>query len=97
MTLVIKRLYLCLIFGIFFLLRKEVYLSSPREKKDRQGNTIGYIITRDMLTFYMTQYVVIPYDQVKMIEAVSVKQEIFFSKTDATVLIHCRQPAGAPI
>ena len=82
-------------------MRKEVYLSLPREKKDRQGYTIGYIFTRDMLTFYTTQDVVIPYDQVKMIEAVSVKQGILFSKTDATgrehVLIHYRQPAGAPI
>jgi hypothetical protein len=56
-------------------LRKEVYLSLPREKKDRQGNTIGYIFTRDMLTFYTTQDVVIPYDQVKMIEVVSVKKK----------------------
>ena len=54
-----------------------------------------------MLTFYTTQDVVIPYDKVKMIEAVSVKLGILFSKTDATgrrrVLIHYRQPAGAPI
>ena len=56
-------------------MRKEVYLSLPREKKDRQGNTIGYIFTRDMLTFYTTQDVVIPYDQVKMIEVVSVKKK----------------------
>ena len=82
-------------------MRREVYLSLPREKKDRQGNTIGYIFTRDMLTFYTTQDVVIPYDQVKMIEVVSVKQGILYSKTDATgrgrVLIHYRQTAGAPI
>ena len=54
-----------------------------------------------MLTFYTTQDVVIPYDQVKMIEVVSVKQGILYSKTDATgrgrVLIHYRQTAGAPI
>ena len=37
-----------------------------------------------MLTFYKTQDVVIPYDQVKMIEVVSVKQGILYSKTDAT-------------
>ena len=82
-------------------MRKEVYLSLPREKKDRQGNTIGYIFTWDMLTFYTTQDVVILYDQVKMIEAVRVKQGILFSKADATcrghVLIHYRQPEGTPI
>jgi hypothetical protein len=62
----------------FYLLRKGVYLSSTRAKKDRQGNTIGYIFTWDMLTFYTTQDVVIPYDQVKMTEAVHVKLGILF-------------------
>ena len=67
----------------------------------REERSIGYIFTRDMLTFYTTQDVVIPYDQVKMIEVVSVKQGILYSKTDATgrgrVLIHYRQPTGAHI
>jgi hypothetical protein len=100
-TLIIDRLYLCLIFGIFFLLRKGEYLPSPRAKKDRQGNAIGYIFTRDMLSFYTKQDEVIPYDQVNMIAAVSVKLGILFSKADATgrgrVLIHYRQPDGAPV
>ena len=90
-----------MIFGIFFLLRKGEYLPSPRAKKDRQGNAIGYIFTRDMLSFYTKQDEVIPYDQVNMIAAVSVKLGILFSKADATgrgrVLIHYRQPDGAPV
>ena len=100
-TLIIDRLYLCLIFGIFFFLRKGEYLPSPKAKKDRQGNAIGYIFTRDMLSFYTKQDEVIPYDQVNMIAAVSVKLGILFSKADATgrgrVLFHYRQPEGAPI
>ena len=99
-TLVIDRLYLCLIFGIFFLLRKGEYLPSLRAKKDRQRNTRGYIFTRDILTFYTKHDVVIPDDQVNMIEAVSVKLGILFSKADSTgrgrILINYRQPEGTP-
>ena len=90
-----------MIFGIFFLLRKGEYLPSLRAKKDRQRNTIGYIFTRDILTFYTKHDVVIPDDQVNMIEAVRVKLGILFSKADSTGrgrgLINYRQPKGAPI
>ena len=99
--LIKERLFLCLIMGIFFLLRKGEYLPSNRVKKDRNGAPIGYQLTRNMITFYTDLDYAIPYNQIGIKSATSVKLTILFSKADATgkgrVLVHYRQRNDSPI
>jgi hypothetical protein len=100
-SLVKDRLFLCLIMGVFFLLRKGEYLQSTRFKKDRQGAPIGYRLSRNMFTFYTENDDAIPYTQIGVLIAKSIKLTILFSKSDATgkgrVLVHYRQGDDSPI
>ena len=100
-SLVKARLFLCLIMGVFFLLRKGEYLQSTRCKKDRQGDPIGYCLTRNMLTFYTDNDDAIPYSQIGVLLATSIKLTMLFSKADTTgkgrVLVHYRQGTDSPI
>jgi hypothetical protein len=83
-ALVRARIFLALLFGIFFLLRKGEYLPSVRQKRRADGLVTGYVFTRDMLIFYNDRDEPIPYVLVGSIPAVSVRLSILFSKTDQT-------------
>ena len=94
-ALVRARIFLALLFGIFFLLRKGEYLPSVRQKRRADGSVTGYVFTRDMLTFYNAQDEPIPYGLVGFVPALSVRLSILFSKMDQTghgrVMVHYRQ------
>ena len=71
-ALVRARIFLALLFGIFFLLRKGEYLPSVRQKRRADGLVTGYVFTRDMLSFYNARDEPIAYMVVSSIPAVSV-------------------------
>jgi hypothetical protein len=54
-ALVRVRIFLALLFGIFFSLCKGEYLPSVRQKQCADESVTGYFSTRDMLTFYKTR------------------------------------------